>query len=40
MAKIDASKWKSFKLTDIFRMSNTKSIVQKDIAPDSGEIPM
>ena len=39
MAKIDASKWKSFKLTDIFRMSNTKSIVQKDIAPDSGEIP-
>ena len=38
MAKIDASKWKSFKLTDIFRMSNTKSIVQKDIAPDSGEI--
>lgn len=39
MAKIDASKWKSFKLTDIFRMSNTKSIVQKDIAPDSGESP-
>lgn len=39
MAKTDASKWKSFKLTDIFRMSNTKSIVQKDIAPDSGEIP-
>lgn len=39
MAKIDASKWKSFKLTDIFRMGNTKSIVQKDIAPDSGEIP-
>ena len=39
MAKIDASKWKSFKLTDIFRMSNTKSIVQKDIALDSGEIP-
>lgn len=38
MAKIDTSGWKEFKLADIFRMSNTKSIVQKDVVPDSGDI--
>lgn len=38
MAKIDTSEWKEFKLADIFRMSNTKSIVQKDVVPDSGDI--
>lgn len=36
---VDTSGWKEFKLTDIFRMNNTKSIVQKDIVPDSGAIP-
>lgn len=36
---VDASGWKEFKLTDIFRMNNTKSIVQKDVVPDSGTIP-
>lgn len=39
MAKIDTREWKKFKLTDIFRMNNTKSIIQKDIMPDSGDIP-
>ena len=39
MAKIDTSGWKEFKLTDIFRMNNTKSIVQKDIVTDSGKTP-
>lgn len=39
MAKIDTSGWKEFKLTDIFRMNNTKSIVQKDVVPDSGTVP-
>lgn len=39
MAKIDTSGWKEFKLTDIFRMNNTKSIVQKDVVPDSGAVP-
>lgn len=38
MAKIDTSGWKEFKLTDIFRMNNTKSIVQKDVVPDSGTV--
>ena len=38
MKKIDTSQWKSFKLTDIFHMSNTKSIIQKDIVPDSGDV--
>lgn len=36
---VDASGWKEFKLTDIFRMNNTKSIVQKDVVPDSGTVP-
>ncbi len=39
MTKIDTRGWKEFKLTDIFRMNNTKSIVQKDVVPDSGTIP-
>lgn len=39
MAKIDTSRWKEFKLTDIFRMNNTKSIVQKNVVPDSGVVP-
>ncbi len=39
MAKIDTREWKIFKLTDIFNMSNTKSIVQKDIVLNSGDTP-
>lgn len=39
MAKIDTTMWREFRLTDIFRMSNTRSIVQKDIVPDSGTTP-
>ena len=39
MVKIDTSQWRSFKLTDIFHMTNTKSIVQKDVVLDSGSIP-
>lgn len=38
MKKIDTSQWKSFKLTDIFQMSNTKNITQKDIVLDSGDV--
>ena len=37
--KIDTSGWKEFKLTDVFKMSNTKSIVQSKIIPDSGLTP-
>lgn len=36
---VDASGWKEFKLIDIFRMNNTKSVVQKDVVPDSGTVP-
>ena len=39
MAKIDTREWKIFKLTDIFNMNNTKSIVQKDIVLNSGDTP-
>lgn len=39
MVKVDTSGWKEFNLTDIFRMNNTKSIVQKDVVPDSGTTP-
>ncbi|ADO37893.1 putative S-CspCI [Eubacterium callanderi] len=39
LAKIDTNMWKEFKLTKIFRMRNTKCIVQKDIVPDSGLTP-
>ena len=39
MMRIDSSGWREFKLTEIFCMDNTKSIVQKDVVPDSGEIP-
>ncbi len=39
LTKIDASGWREFKLADIFRMNNTKSIIQKDVVPDSGTIP-
>lgn len=39
MAKIETRNWKEFRLDKIFRMNNTKSIVQKDIVPDSGSIP-
>ena len=39
MVKIDTSQWRSFKLTDIFHMTNPKSIVQKDVVLDSGSIP-
>ena len=38
-SKIDTSGWKEFKLTDVFKMSNTKSIVQSKIIPDSGLTP-
>lgn len=33
------NKWQSFCMTDIFVMRNTKSIVQRDIVPDSGDTP-
>lgn len=36
---VDISRWKEFNLCDVFDMSNTKSIVQKSIVPDSGNIP-
>ena len=39
MARIDTGVWREFKLIDIFWMNNTKSIVQKDVVPDSGTIP-
>lgn len=39
MRKIDTSAWRRYRLSDVFRMANTKSIVQKDIVPDSGIIP-
>jgi hypothetical protein len=39
MRKIDTSRWREFKLSDIFTMRNTHSIVQQDIKPDNGEIP-
>lgn len=37
--QIDITRWKKFKLTDIFNMNNTKSIVQKSIEPNSGKTP-
>lgn len=39
MAKINAKNWKEIKLSDIFEMNNTNSIVQKSIVPDSGKTP-
>ena len=39
MAKIDTSRWKKTMLSTVFDMANTKSIVQKDVYPDSGHIP-
>ena len=39
MAKIDANSWKEFDISEIFLMKNTKSIVQKDILIDSGNVP-
>lgn len=39
MTKLDYSTWKEFNLSDIFHMQNTKSIIQKDIVPNSGKIP-
>lgn len=39
MAKIDTRGWKKIMLVSVFDMSNTKSIVQKDIYPDSGDTP-
>ena len=39
MERIDTSGWKEFRLDSIFIMKNTKSIVQKDVKPDSGTIP-
>ncbi|WP_455119390.1 restriction endonuclease subunit S [Rothia dentocariosa] len=39
MSRIDTRQWKAFPLVELFDMSNTKSIVQKDIIPDSGTIP-
>ncbi|WP_067783821.1 restriction endonuclease subunit S [Actinomyces vulturis] len=39
MSKLETSDWQKFLLTDLFDMSNTQSIVQKNITPDSGKIP-
>lgn len=39
MERIDTSEWKAFRLDSVFIMKNTKSIVQKDVKPDSGTIP-
>ena len=39
MTKLDYSTWKEFNLSNIFHMQNTKSIIQKDIVPNSGKIP-
>lgn len=36
---ISTNNWKPFRLDSVFVMKNTKSIVQKDITPDSGIIP-
>lgn len=36
---MDVSGWNRYRLTELFDMNNTKSIVQKNIIPDSGEIP-
>lgn len=39
MIKIDTNSWKEFNISEIFLMKNTKSIVQKDILIDSGNVP-
>lgn len=39
MKKIDTDTWKEISIPSVFNMSNTKSIVQRDIVPDSGDIP-
>lgn len=39
MNSIETTSWRTFPLVDVFEMSNTKSIVQKDIIPDSGTTP-
>lgn len=39
MIKVDTNKWKEFYISEIFSMKNTKSIVQKDILNDSGNVP-
>lgn len=37
--KLDTSGWKAFRLTDLFVMRNTKSIVQQSVVFDSGDVP-
>ena len=39
MNSIETTSWRTFPLVDVFEMSNTKSIVQRDIIPDSGTTP-
>ena len=39
MERIDTYGWKKFRLDSIFIMKNTKSVVQKDVKPNSGKIP-
>ena len=39
MTKINTNGWKEFRLDAIFEMRNTKSIVQKNVVPDSGITP-
>ena len=36
---VDSSTWKQVMVSDIFNMSNTHSIVQKHVVPDSGDTP-
>lgn len=38
MEKIGEASWKLFNLADIFRMRNTRSVIQKNIVPDSGNV--
>lgn len=39
MNKIDSEKWKKFMVNEVFDISNTKSITQKNIFFNSGDIP-
>lgn len=39
MKKIDTDTWKEISIPSLFELSNTKSIVQKDIVLDSGDVP-
>lgn len=39
MSTYDSVEWKDVLVSSVFRMANTKSITQKNILPDSGEVP-